>query len=204
MTTRNEASSARPVLSKRGYTLRLGLWSLGVGAVPLLAGLFWGLSPLIQLGSIVALTGVIWLVVSPFAGDEPMSRAYRRHQNEMIVIMAGYVLGVFAFVYANDLGLPTWARALSALLPVLPTVLVVRSLWRYVRDSDELERRIQMEAIILASSVTMVLTFLAGWLEFAHVWQFDNGLVWVLPLMAFSYSAAVGWRRRKYGIDDWC
>lgn len=203
MTTKNEAC-ATTAMSKRRYTVWLGLGALVLGAVMLLPGLFWRLQMLTHMGSIIALVGVVWLAVSPFASSEPMSRAYRRHQNEIIVIMAGYTIGAIIVGYVNGIGLPVWARTLSVLLPVLPTVLVMRSLWRYVRDSDELERRVQMEAIIIACSVTVVLTFLAGWLQLVHVFEFRAGLLCVLPLMALSYAVAVGFRRRKYGIKDWC
>lgn len=196
-------ASASTGMSKRRYALLMGLRALGLGIALLLVGFFWW-QWLITLGSVVAFVGVVWLLMSPVASSEPMSHAYLRHQNEVLVIMSGYVVGTFVFAYVNDMGLPLWARALSALLPVLPTVLVLRSVWRYMRNSDELERRIQTEAITIACSVTVLLTFLAGWLELARVLQLKHALIWVLPLMAFSYGIAVGWRRRKYGIKDWC
>jgi len=55
---------------------------------------------------------------------------------------------------------PTWtplARGLLSLLPLIPGLLYVRSWLRFVRGLDELQRRIQTEAFLIAALGTLVL-----------------------------------------------
>jgi hypothetical protein len=61
---------------------------------------------------------------------------------------------------------------------------------------DELQRRIQLEALALASDGTALLTFSYGFLEnvgFPHL-----SLFWVLPLMCALWGLGAGVAGRKY------
>jgi hypothetical protein len=83
-----------------------------------------------------------------------------------------------------------------ALAPVVPAAL---AMWAYVRAlgrMDELQRRIQLEALALACGGTGLLTFSYGFLEdvgFPHV-----SLIWVLPLLIALWGVGVAAASRKY------
>jgi hypothetical protein len=60
-----------------------------------------------------------------------------------------------------------WLRALVALSPLVPGLLYVRSIARWIRGMDELQRRIQLEACLFATIATIFVTLALGLLN-AH------------------------------------
>jgi hypothetical protein len=80
---------------------------------------------------------------------------------------------------------------------MLPAVLVIAAIIRHLRRIDELEQRIQLEALALAFMGTAFLTFSYGFLEivgFPHISWFA---VW--PIMAVLWLLGVLVARRRYG-----
>jgi len=78
-------------------------------------------------------------------------------------------------------------------LPLLPVVLVIRAIVRVIRDQDELERRIDLEAIAIAAMSTGF-----GHFSFGFLLNADIGLeiapafmaIWVMPCLFASYGMA--------------
>ncbi len=83
-----------------------------------------------------------------------------------------------------------------ALAPMVPAVFVLWAFVRHMRRIDELQRRIQVEALSIAFGGTALLTFSYGFLEnvgFPHLnWFF----VW--PLMAVLWMLGLGLTSRRY------
>lgn len=88
---------------------------------------------------------------------------------------------------------------LVALTPLVPFVAVLTVIIRGIRGADELERRIQLEALAIAFPLSVLLVMLLGLLQLAtdlnpndwsyrHIWPF-MGMFWVV-------GAAVA--RKKY------
>jgi putative transcriptional regulator len=73
-----------------------------------------------------------------------------------------------------------------ALLPVIPIALAVIAYIRYLRRLDELQQRIQLEALALSVGVTGLLTFALGLLE--NVGGPQVSLVWVFPILIMSWA----------------
>jgi hypothetical protein len=72
-------------------------------------------------------------------------------------------------------------RALVALSPLLPSLLYVRSIARWIRGMDELQRRIQLEACLFATTGTIFIATAFDLLGAAGVLQatrIQNGLGW--------------------------
>lgn len=90
-------------------------------------------------------------------------------------------------------------RVAVALLPVLPFALFLLALSRGIRKLDELERRIQLEALALAFPLTMLLLMALGLLELAvplsrDDWSYRH--VWaMLPIL---YYGGLALARRRY------
>lgn len=192
---------AKP-LTRRRLILLLGLWAVGLGIVLLAGGFVW--QPLFALGGAAVVTGLAWLVISPFCSTDVVRAAQMRHMREMLLAMGGYFVAIGVMNVAKRLHLPTWALALATLLPVLMIALVVISEWCQVRDSDELEQRVQLEAMHVAGGVTGILAFALGMLREVGVVDFDGGLILVLPVMFLLYGGASWWFRRKYGLEGVC
>jgi hypothetical protein len=88
----------------------------------------------------------------------------------------------------------------AAWTPVLPFALLLWLLIRGIRDADELERRIHLEALVVAFPLTMLMLMVLGLLEigidldrenwgYRHVWAFLPGLYFLGVVLA----------RRRYG-----
>jgi hypothetical protein len=94
-----------------------------------------------------------------------------------------------------------WARAALAMLPVLAISMAGRAVLRFVRGSDELQRRIQVEALALAALVLCVGSFALGMLSRAGLVAFEGTgvLVMVLPAYVLLYGlfAVVAGRRYR-------
>jgi hypothetical protein len=110
--------------------------------------------------------------------------------------MAVYV--VFLFLSLRWLGRhpsAPWIYGI-ALLPVLPTLFVPMSVVRYLREIDELQRKIQLEALAFAFTGTALTTLSYGFLENAGLP--DLSWVWVWPLMALLWVVGLVVAKKRY------
>ncbi len=91
---------------------------------------------------------------------------------------------------------PTWAKVLLALLPIVPIGVALSELLRFVASLDELQRRLQFEAVATAGVLTCMLTFAWGMLEMAGFPKLP--IVLVTPLFSAAYGFGVWRATRKY------
>ena len=126
--------------------------------------------------------------------DEMYARpAGKRYLRALWPIMIGYSLTLFASIWFIKRGVESVPlRALVAVLPAIPLALMMGAALRYLREVDELQRRIETEAIGIASLLTSLLYFGAGLLQKAKVFEVDAGvaMIWVFPLLAAIYGIA--------------
>ena len=121
---------------------------------------------------------------------QPASRRYLR---AMWPIMAGYAVTLLASVWLIKRGIESVPlRAVVALLPALTIALFMRAALRYLREIDELQRRIETEAIGIASLLVSLVYFGGGLLKKAKVFEVDAGavMIWVFPLLCLVYGFA--------------
>ena len=125
------------------------------------------------------------------------TRRWSRHAG---VSMALFLVLFFAARGLLELeGLSTAIRVSLALLP-LPAFLWF--LWTFiagVREADELERRIQLEALAVAFPLTLVLIMTLGLLQIAvplspDDWSYRH--IW--PTLYVFYVLGLSWARRRY------
>src|SRR5215469_8596215 len=90
-------------------------------------------------------------------------------------------------------------KVLIAIAPSLPVIYVLAQLARRIRASDELEQRTHLVALGVATGVVGVLSLMGGFLSSAGVVKIDGSiLLWVFPVMMFSYGATRWWVLRGY------
>ena len=124
------------------------------------------------------------------------ARRYRREIAVAGVLYVGAVIG--AALAIRNLELPQWTVIVLSLLPVAPALMMLRAYLTFTRAMDEFQRRVQSEALIVATAITVFASFAYGfleeWAEFPHV-----PLIWVFPVFAFVFGVAhaVVWRRYK-------
>ena len=91
-------------------------------------------------------------------------------------------------------------KLLFALTPMVPMLYMFALMARRIRDSDELEQRMHLIALGVASVVVGALSLIGGFLAAAHVLTLDGSvLIWVFPVMLISYGIAHLVVVRRYG-----
>lgn len=81
-------------------------------------------------------------------------------------------------------------RTLLALLPAIPVVMVIALMARMVMRGDELEQRMHLIALSVATGVVSVASIIGAFLAIAHVWIVGGDvLIWVFPALCLVYGA---------------
>lgn len=136
----------------------------------------------------------------PAGCDAAPAKLRKRYTREVMLAMGGYVvllvLSILLLKRVED-GL---LRALIALLPVPPMMLVLRAMIRYIRDVDELQQRIELEAVSFATAFISLIYLTGGFLQSAKVIDVPSSMamMWVFPLVCLSYGLAKGVVARRY------
>ena len=139
-----------------------------------------------------------WRLPAPCDTGTPALRS--RYLREFMPAMAGYVVTLFASVWllrhVDEPGL----RALVALLPVPAIAMAMRAIVRYIRDADELQRRIELEAVSIATAFVSLGYLAAGFLQSAKVVDIpaSAAMIWVFPLVCLVYGIAKAAVSRRY------
>ncbi|WP_422931917.1 hypothetical protein [Singulisphaera sp. PoT] len=120
------------------------------------------------------------------------------HPQEFWLGMVLYLASMAGAAWAlQSLQLRGPAGVAVGLVPTLPMLMILHVYLRMVRRQDELYRRVQQEAIAIASGITIVFCFAAGFLEtFGAIPRVS--LQWAGILMFFTYAAAAGILMRRY------
>ena len=114
-------------------------------------------------------------------------------------IGAWFVAWIGARIVLESPSVPTWARVAAALAPVPLAAAALLAILRGARDLDELERRIQLEALATAFVLAVLLIMTLGLMELAvtlnrNDWSYRH--VWaMLPML---YLAGLIFARRRY------
>ena len=183
------------------FALGLVLFATGVLAVQLdwplddtVAGVMAGAG---ASGLFVAL--LMWW--SPEACDVGRPALRNRYLREFLPAMLGYVVALSLSLWLLKSIEGGLLRAVVALLPVPPIALALRAMIRYIRDSDELQRRIELEAVSFATAGVSLVYMGGGFLQLAKVIDVPSGvaMIWVFPLVCLLYGIAKAVVARRYG-----
>ena len=178
---------------------RKALWLLGAGLASLglawaghasgllndhLSGFFAGMG-----GGGVFGAALLWW--SPDMSDAVPKSALRRYQLDMGMAMTGYVAVMMVWkplLRATD---ATWLRVAIALLPAVLMMWVLRAFVRFVRDSDELHRRIELESGSIAALLVSAGYMAAGFLQSAELIAVPSSLAMLLVFPAICLTYAI-------------
>lgn len=150
-----------------------------------LRGVLYGLA-------IGCLIGAVLRARMPEPCDTATPALRRRYLREFIPPMAAYLVLVIASMWLLHQVQAPLLRALVALLPVPPIALAMRAIMRYIRDTDELQRRIELEALSVSTALVSLGYLTAGFLQKARVIDVPSSvaMIWVFPLVCLSYGIA--------------
>ena len=122
---------------------------------------------------------------------------HRLYLKEFSLAMAAYVVVLLiAVTLINISPSSAWWRIPLALSPVVPIIFAMFAYMRFVSHIDELQRRIQFEALAFGFGISGILAFSYGFLEdvgFPHLsWTF------VFPLMIAFWGIGAVIASRRY------
>jgi hypothetical protein len=130
-----------------------------------------------------------------------MRAIQKRYLREMLGATMAYVALIVLFA----MGIPhlkvAALRIVLALLPLLPVLAMIRAMVRLLRDEDELERRIDLEAFAIASMLTGFGFFSVGLLLSVNAFTRPPAFlvaILVLPALFGSYGLAKWFVTRRY------
>lgn len=118
------------------------------------------------------------------------------YMRRFVMAMWGYIVFLFTSVYILNKVETQSLQILIALLPMMP---VSYGLWAYmqwIRNLDEFQQKIQMEAIAFSLGMTGIVTFTLGFLENAGIPQL--GLIWIFPMSIFFWGIGLAIATRRY------
>ncbi len=122
--------------------------------------------------------------------ERTRNRAAVRLFREMFTVGLVYVGAVFASsMVIKNFDLPQWADALLAIAPIAPALLMLNVQLRYMRATDEFERRVQSEAVLIGAAVTAFVTLAYGQLEDLAGFP-DISMMFVFPALCIFWSIA--------------
>jgi hypothetical protein len=128
-----------------------------------------------------------------------VAKTTRREYGTLLAAMAWIVI---YFIARAGLGANEWTvevRIALALLPVLPFAFFLWSFVNGVRSMDELERRIHLEALVIAFPLMTLLLMTLGLLELAielNPADWSYRYIWVFAPLFYFIGLAVA--RRRY------
>lgn len=196
------STAATPAaLTTKRALIWAGSVALLAGVACLLVGALTDYRWLLDAGWVAAGIGVVWLLCARFSRSEPMRAVHKRYLGEFFPAMLGYVVLILMYGVLVPRTGSLAARAVLAILPLLPIVLLIRAMVRVIRDQDELERRIDLEAIAIAAMSTAFGFFSFGLLLSAGIgWKVapDTVAIWVLPCLFGTFGIAKLFVARRY------
>lgn len=187
-------TTPRSLLAAGSIFLVTALLAPRLGPLPgYMVGLLYGAG----LGTFMLAAWRSQLVGACEAGSPAVRRRYLR---EFTPAMLGYVGALFLSLWLLKRIDTAWLRAVIALLPVPPIALAMRAIMRYIRDADELQRRIELEAVSMATALISLLYMAAAFLQLAGVIDIASGLamLWMFPLVCLTYGVAKVAVARRY------
>jgi hypothetical protein len=125
--------------------------------------------------------------------------AQRRQKRQVVIAMSFYAVLLLACAYAIKHAAPSEpVRIALALIPTLPVIWVMWSVYVFLEHADELQRRVHLTSLSMAAGVTAFLALTYGFLEdfagFPHIpawWTF------VIIDVVWGATGCVLWRRYK-------
>ncbi len=125
-----------------------------------------------------------------------MDPVKKRYMREFSISMLTYVVTLFISIFLiHRLPDSPW-RILLALTPIAPIIFVLSAFLRYLAGIDELQQRIELQAIGFAAGAVSLLTFAYGLLE--NVGAPQLSYIWIFPATTFLWGIGQAYFSRRY------
>jgi hypothetical protein len=128
--------------------------------------------------------------------EEIMNKAAKSYTLEFGLSMSAYVILLFGSIWLlKQMPDSPWRFAL-AILPVLPLLFALGSFLRFLGRLDELQLRIQLNAISFAAGATGMIALTVGFLGNAGLPQ--PSWIWIFPMMVMLWGIGGAIAHRRY------
>jgi hypothetical protein len=128
--------------------------------------------------------------------ENPMDANAKRYLREFLGSMAAYSLMVPLSMWILRGHQHTPLGYCIAFLPIIPSAFALWAFLRFFRGLDELQRRIQLEAVAFSFLATCFITLTWAFQQNAGLPRFD--VSWVAPLLIALWGIGVGIASRRY------
>lgn len=136
--------------------------------------------------------------------DEPKEKTMnqkkimRRYLQEFIISMSAYMIMLIISIFILEKGLIQIKAfvILMSFAPALPVAFILIAIMRVLRDSDELQQRIQLMATAFSAALTGFITFSYSFLENVGFPNFPTSMVF--PMLIVFWGISLGYFSRKY------
>ena len=126
-----------------------------------------------------------------------MNSEVKKYQRRGIGWIAVYVVIMFGIIFLIDnMDDDNWLRFIVVLLPMVPATMAAVEFIRSISAMDELQQKIQFQALAFAFVMTALLTFSYGFLERVGFPRLTMFAVW--PILATSWIVGVWLGNRRY------
>lgn len=126
------------------------------------------------------------------------SYSQKRYNLHVLLLMAVYVAVLFWLWPLAREADSAWLKIALAISPVLPVAAVVGLMARRVLASDELQQRLHLMALGIATATVGTLSLVGGFLAASKVWVVGGDiLIWVFPALCLAYGLA------RIGLSRW-
>ena len=124
------------------------------------------------------------------------NQAARTYLKRMLLAMLSYLVLLFAVMLITNAYPDAWWRYVLLMVPIVPLVFVAWAVVRMMSDVDELQRRIQLEALAFAFGAGSLITFSYGMLQIAGLPEVSWLFVW--PVYAACWVVGGLLAQRRY------
>lgn len=150
-------------------------------------------------GSLAVAFGGIYRATQLRQREEDFNPAMMTWIRRFIITMTTYVMTIFISAWLLDQVQGDLERAFIAILPMLPVLYGIRIFTQTLGRLDELQQRIQLEALAISMGATGAITFTLGFLESAGFATLS--LIWVFPMLIAFWGVGVWVTTRKYNAS---
>lgn len=129
-------------------------------------------------------------------------RQYEWRTLAAVALLSGFMLFTWPLLRTTT-SLPL--KLLLALAPAVSMIYLISLAARRIRASDEFEQRTHLIALGFAAAVASALGLAGGFLSASGVVRLDGSiLMWVFPVIMWSYAIARWFILRRYGMSGFC
>lgn len=125
-----------------------------------------------------------------------MKKSEKRYTFQFIAAMLAYVVVLIVCITLLKQFPDSRIRISLSVAPLIPVIFGLYAFLRKLSLLDELQTRIQYEAIAFASVATALLTFTYGFLELAGLPRLS--MTFVLPLLCLLWGVGLFVAKRRY------